>query len=124
MLSFGNTLSVTAARSEVKGLLVVDSVKRDTVQRPASYFQELFNRTGQSYSQAQNLNGATYGNTFRVGYLLGLQYQQGRLSGEISVQQYLSGLSSIDVADVKNIYSRPYFRLGLGYQLWSPRRRR
>lgn len=125
VFSYGNTIKVSADRKEVKDLIVADSVMNSTTPKPPSYFTNLFQQiphTGQPYANASNPNGADYGTQFRVGYLAGIRYSKGRVEGELSVQQHLSGFSNIDIPEVQKVYSQPYFRLSIGYKILKPAR--
>jgi hypothetical protein len=56
-------------------------------------------------------------NPLRIGYMLGINYNRRRWLVELTMNQQLSGLSSVTDDKIKRLYSQPYFRILLGLRL-------
>lgn len=58
-------------------------------------------------------------NSVKLGYILGIGYSFNKLSLDVRLSQIFSGTNTIANSAIKSIYSQPYIRISIGYQLFS-----
>ncbi|MBS1687509.1 MAG: hypothetical protein JSS96_02200 [Bacteroidetes bacterium] len=86
----------------------------------SAYFNSVkYTHPGRPYSSY--VSSATQAQTTaRIGYMLGLDYSiASKFTLEFLMTQSLSGYNNISDKNIKSLYSQPYFRLSIGYQLFN-----
>ncbi|MBA3830180.1 MAG: hypothetical protein H0X33_14670 [Taibaiella sp.] len=76
-----------------------------------------FTHSSLSYTPAVLVNNATQ---VRLGYMLGVDYSfKNKMFVELMMTQVLSNQNNISDANVRSVYTQPYFRVSVGYNLFN-----
>lgn len=119
LLSFGKVIDLRKEQKDFGKQVMIKDTLYSVAPIPQSQLEEIpFNHTAQplsSYRPGDYANPA--GNPLRLGYMLGISYQlKERISIDLSMQQTPGG-NFIPNAEVRKIYTQPYFRLMIHYRL-------
>lgn len=122
--TFGKILGFENALKTISGLSLVDTLRNyfDT-GKGGPPVPGTFAHTGSTPFSAYKATEQNTISPVRFGYTLGLTYTvRKRLMVDLTIQQNLSGLSNINNAEARKLFTQPYVRFSLGYILFGAKK--
>ncbi len=132
LLTFGNIIQMGVDRLDFTGKQKIDTVKYQAVSirdtsvpnypvPPPPGIENYFTYNTPNLSTAPNTtsqNAAS--NPARFGFMFGFSYElKNRLMIDVLMRQNLSDMKYIPNEQVRKIYTKPYFRITVGYKLFN-----
>jgi hypothetical protein len=120
--TFGKVVGLSNSLQTLSGLKFIDTVLNSK--------DSFVGTVPLKYEHPNTLNISKYKPTeeksvspIRFGYTIGVSYLINRVVVDLSIQQNLSRLNSISDADIRKLYTQPYYRLSLGYNMFTNRKK-
>lgn len=121
--TFGKILTFTNSLNTIAGLKLYDTILnfRDSIAPSAP---AKFSHPGSTPFSSYKEDNAAAISPIRFGYIFGISYQiKERLMLDLLVQQNLSKLNSIQDDGIRKLYTQPYVRFSIGYNLFGVKKK-
>ena len=121
--TFGKILTFTNSLNTIAGLKLYDTILnfRDSIAPSAP---AKFSHPGSTPFSSYKEDNAAAISPIRFGYIFGISYQiKERLMFDLLVQQNLSKLNSIQDDGIRKLYTQPYVRFSVGYNLFGVKKK-
>ncbi|MDI9319148.1 MAG: hypothetical protein QM530_01620 [Phycisphaerales bacterium] len=121
--TFGKILDFSSNLKTIAGLKLYDTI-RNSKDSVAPSAPTRFYHTGSTPFSNYKEDTAAAISPIRFGYVFGISYQiQERLMLDLLVQQNLSRLNSVKDDGIRKLYTQPYVRFSVGYNIFGSKKK-